>query len=63
MLEERVVVMYWLRKGKASDEIGQIMGRKVGTVKKHLNRIYDKLGVPNRTAAAYYADLFFSADE
>jgi DNA-binding CsgD family transcriptional regulator len=55
--------MYWLRKGKASDEIGQIMGRKVGTVKKHLNRIYDKLGVPNRTAAAYYADRFSTAEE
>lgn len=74
LLEERVVeegkltpqelvVMYWLRKGKASDEIGQIMGRKVGTVKKHLNRIYDKLGVPNRTAAAFYADRFFTAEE
>lgn len=39
------------------------MGRKIGTVKKHLSHIYDKLGVPNRPAAASYADRFFGAEE
>jgi DNA-binding CsgD family transcriptional regulator len=74
LLEERVVeekkltpqevlVVCWLRKGKTSEEIGKIMGLKVGTVKKHLGRIYDKLGVDNRTAAAFYADRFFTAEE
>jgi DNA-binding NarL/FixJ family response regulator len=32
-------------------------------VKKHLARIYDKLGVANRTAAAFYGDRFFTAEE
>ena len=45
------------------EEIAEIMGRKIGIVKKHLHRIYEKLGVPNRTAAAYYADRFFSGEE
>jgi DNA-binding CsgD family transcriptional regulator len=31
-------------------------------VKKHLTRIYDKLGVENRTAAAFYGDRFFSGE-
>lgn len=37
--------------------------RKLGTVKKHVARIYDKLRVENRTAAAFYADRFFPAEE
>jgi len=28
-----------------------------GTVKKHLDNIYDKLGVANRTAAAALVDI------
>jgi DNA-binding NarL/FixJ family response regulator len=55
--------MCWVRKGKTDEDIGKILGRKVGTVKKHLNHIYNKLGVPNRTAAAYYADRFSNGEE
>ena len=73
LLEQRVVVeeiltaqewvvMCWLRKGKTAEQIGEIMGRRVGTVKKHLSRIYDKLGVENHTAAASYADPFFNGE-
>lgn len=39
------------------------MGRRIGTVKKHVHRILEKLGVENRTAAAGYADRFFNAEE
>ncbi|MDP2606503.1 MAG: LuxR C-terminal-related transcriptional regulator [Deltaproteobacteria bacterium] len=45
-------VLDWVGKGKSSDEIGTILGRSGRTVSKHLEHIYRKLGVENRTAAA-----------
>jgi DNA-binding CsgD family transcriptional regulator len=38
--------------GKTNEEVSQIIGTRPLTIKKHLEHIYDKLGVPNRTAAA-----------
>ena len=48
-------MLAWVRKGKTDEQIAQILRRKISTVKKHLQRIYPKLGVENRTAAAYHA--------
>lgn len=45
-------VLYWVSMGKTNDEVSEIIGAKPLTIKKHLEHIYDKLGVPNRTAAA-----------
>lgn len=45
-------VLYWVSMGKTNSEVGTIIGAKPLTVKKHLEHIYDKLGVPNRMAAA-----------
>ena len=45
-------VLYWVSMGKTNSEVGEIIGARPLTVKKHLEHIYDKLGVPNRTAAA-----------
>jgi DNA-binding CsgD family transcriptional regulator len=45
-------VLYWVSMGKTNGEVGEIIGARPLTVKKHLEHIYDKLGVPNRTAAA-----------
>ena len=45
-------VLYWVSMGKTNEEVGAIIGAKTLTIKKHLEHIYDKLGVPNRTAAA-----------
>ena len=45
-------VLDWIGKGKTSGEIGTILGRSGRTISKHLERIYRKLGVENRTAAA-----------
>ena len=45
-------VLYWVSMGKTNEEVSLIIGAKAPTVKKHLEHIYDKLGVPNRTAAA-----------
>ncbi len=45
-------VHYWLSKGKSNDEIGIILGISPHTVKNHLERVFRKLGVENRYAAA-----------
>ncbi|WP_315838777.1 response regulator [Bradyrhizobium prioriisuperbiae] len=48
-------VLAWLSKGKANRDIAQILGLSPRTVDKHLEQIYAKLGVENRTAAAAMA--------
>jgi DNA-binding NarL/FixJ family response regulator len=48
-------VLYWVAKGKTNRDIGDILGSSPATVKKHLERIYEKLGVETRTAAASVA--------
>ena len=45
-------VLYWVVKGKTNKDIGDILGSSPMTVKKHLERIFVKLGVETRTAAA-----------
>jgi len=49
-------VLSWLSKGKTNRDIAQILGLSPRTVDKHLEQIYAKLGVENRTAAAAIAD-------
>ena len=44
-------VLHWLARGKSNAEIAAILELKPATVSKHLERIYPKLGVENRTAA------------
>jgi len=48
-------VLAWLAKGKTNRDIAQILGLSPRTVDKHLEQIYSKLGVENRTAAAAIA--------
>ncbi|MCJ2082571.1 response regulator, partial [Methylobacterium sp. J-090] len=48
-------VLLWLSRGKASRDIGEILGLSPRTVTKHLEGIYAKLGVENRTAASLIA--------
>ena len=48
-------VLFWLARGKSNGEIAAILGIRSATVGKHLERIYPKLGVENRTAAASFA--------
>ncbi len=45
-------VLYWLSYGKTSWEIAQILEMSPRTVNKHLEQLYRKLGVDNRTSAA-----------
>jgi len=48
-------VLYWVVKGKINRDIGDILGSSPATVKKHLERVFAKLGVETRTAAASMA--------
>jgi DNA-binding response OmpR family regulator/DNA-binding CsgD family transcriptional regulator len=48
-------VLYWAVKGKINRDIADILGASPATVKKHLERIFAKLGVETRTAAAAMA--------
>lgn len=48
-------VLSWLSNGKTNRDIAQILGLSPRTVDKHLEQIYAKLGVENRTAAATIA--------
>ena len=45
-------VLLWLAHGKANRDIAEILGLSSRTVDKHLEQVYTKLGVENRTAAA-----------
>lgn len=49
-------VLSWLSKGKTNRDIAQILELSPRTVDKHLEQIYAKLGVENRTAAAAVAN-------
>ena len=48
-------VLFWVAQGKSNPEIATILGIGLTTVKKHLERVYVKLGVETRTAAASVA--------
>jgi DNA-binding response OmpR family regulator/DNA-binding CsgD family transcriptional regulator len=45
-------VLYWVAKGKTNRDIGEILGLSPRTVTKHLEHVFQKLGVETRTAAA-----------
>ena len=45
-------VLYWVVKVKTNKDVGDILGSSQMTVKKHLERVFVKLGVETRTAAA-----------
>jgi DNA-binding CsgD family transcriptional regulator len=45
-------VLVWVAQGKTNEEIARILGLSHRTVAKHLEKIYPKLGLENRTAAA-----------
>lgn len=48
-------VLYWVTLGKTNPEIASITAVQLTTVKKHLESIFLKLGVENRTTAAAMA--------
>lgn len=48
-------VLEWLARGKTNGEIALLLDIRTATVKKHLEKLYTKLGVENRHAAALLA--------
>ncbi len=45
-------VLLWVAQGKSNRDIAEILGLSPRTVNKHLEQIYQKLGVENRASAA-----------
>lgn len=57
LTDRQLEVLHWLAEGKTNYETGIILNCKSGTVKKHRDHIYAKLGVPNAVSAAnFYRD-------
>ncbi len=52
LTEREAEVLLWLSRGKANREIAQILSMSPRTVNKHLEQVFRKLGVENRTTAA-----------
>jgi DNA-binding CsgD family transcriptional regulator len=48
-------VLYWVIYGKTNRDIGEILDSSHRTVNKHLEHVFEKLGVETRTAAAAVA--------
>lgn len=48
-------VLSWLAKGKTNRDIAEILGMSPRTVNKHLEHVFEKLGVETRSAAAAIA--------
>jgi transcriptional regulator EpsA len=51
MSEREIEIINWVKKGKTNQEIGSILDISAFTVKNHLQRIFKKLDVYNRTQA------------
>ena len=55
LTQREAEVLYWVVRGKTSKDIGDILGSSPRTVDKHLEHVFEKLGVETRTAAANLA--------
>lgn len=55
LTQKEAEVLYWVTQGKTSKDIADIMGNSSRTVNKHLEHVFEKLGVETRTAAANMA--------
>lgn len=54
LTQRQIEVLTWVARGKTNAEIAKILSLKTGTIGKYLERIFPKLGVENRTAAASF---------
>lgn len=52
LTKREMEVLQWLAAGKSNKDIGTILAISPRTVEKHLERIFEHLGVETRTAAA-----------
>lgn len=56
-------VLYWLTLGKTNRDVSTILALSSRTVNKHLEQVFQKMGVDNRTSAAVLADRQIHARE
>ncbi|MBD1822979.1 helix-turn-helix transcriptional regulator [Cyanobacteria bacterium FACHB-DQ100] len=55
LTQREAEVLYWLIQDKQNSEIARLLGIQAGTLKKHIEHVYTKLGVQTRTAAVLQA--------
>jgi DNA-binding NarL/FixJ family response regulator len=55
LTQREAEVLFWVCKGKTNKDIGEILDTSPRTVNKHLEHVFEKLGVETRTAAANLA--------
>jgi DNA-binding CsgD family transcriptional regulator len=48
-------VLFWIAKDKSNARVAQILGCSEGTVRKHLENVYGKMGVQTRMGAVMWA--------
>lgn len=56
-------ILIWVSRGKTNSEVAAILWISANTVRKHLENIYAKLGVSNRTGAVGVLFGEFSRDQ
>ena len=52
LTDREAEVLFWIANGKTNRDTAEILTMSPRTVNKHLEMIFPKLGVENRTAAA-----------
>lgn len=52
LTEREAEVLLWISRGKANRQISEILGISPRTVNKHLEQIFEKMGIENRASAA-----------
>jgi DNA-binding CsgD family transcriptional regulator len=55
LTRRQIEILACVAAGKTNAEIGEVLSIAPGTVKKHLDHIYEKLGVSTRTEAVVVA--------
>jgi DNA-binding response OmpR family regulator len=55
LTQREAEVLLWIARGKANRDVAEILDLSPRTVNKHLEQIFSKLGVENRTSAAAIA--------
>jgi DNA-binding CsgD family transcriptional regulator len=63
LTRREVEVLTWVTDGKTNAEIGEILDTSPRTVQKHLEHIFEKLGVETRTAVAARARVLTFSHE
>ena len=56
-------VLFWISMGKTNRDIAEILELSSRTINKHLEQVFQKMGVDNRTSAAVAADRIINAPE